>query len=137
METLAQKLGKRSNLDATLKYRHYRKLDYKLPKLSELPSIFAMSDLKLSLYVYSDVGSSWSLIAKFDNSAARLSQRPSNIVSNELRTWSKRLDSTYNYRDIVLEEIKCMVGKHENLWKSNDYDLDFMLPYLSRNRYKA
>ena len=77
------------------------------------------------------------MIAKFDNSAARSSQRPSEIVSNELRTWSKRLDSTYNYRDIVLEEIKCMVGKNENLWNSKDYDLDFMLPYLFRNRYKV
>lgn len=77
------------------------------------------------------------MIAKFDHRAAWLSQRPSETGAKELRAWSKRLDTTYNYRDIVLEEIKCMVGKHENLWKSKDYDLDFMLPYLFRNRYKV
>ncbi|KAI4680009.1 uncharacterized protein J4E88_005899 [Alternaria novae-zelandiae] len=137
METLTQKLSKRSNLDVTLKYRHYRKLNYKLPKLSELPSVFAKSDLNLSLYVYPVVGSSWYLIAKFDHRAAWLSQRPSETGAKELRAWSKRLDSTYDYREIVLAEIKNMVGKHENLWKSNDYDLDFMLPYLFRNLYKV
>jgi len=63
METLAQKLSKRSNLDVTLKYRHYRKLNYKLPKLSELPSVFAKSDLNLSLYVYPVVGASCKLPA--------------------------------------------------------------------------
>ncbi|KAI4625508.1 hypothetical protein J4E80_002639 [Alternaria sp. BMP 0032] len=133
METLAQKLSKRSNLDVTLKYRHYRKLNYKLPKLSELPSVFAKSDLNLSLYVYPVVGSSWYLIAKFDHRAAWLSQRPSETGAKELRAWSKRLDTTYNYRDIVLEEIKCMVEKHENLWNSKDYDLDFMLPIAYRS----
>jgi len=37
----------------------------------------------------------------------------------------------------VLAEIKNMVGKHENLWKSKDCDLNFMLPYLFRNRCKV
>ncbi|KAI4632535.1 uncharacterized protein J4E87_002008 [Alternaria ethzedia] len=137
METLAQKLSKRSNIDVTLKYRHYRKPNYELPKLRELPSVFAKSDLNLSLYVYPVVGSSWYLIAKFDHRAAWLSQRPSETGAKELRAWSKRLDSTYDYREIVLAEIKNMVGKHENHWKSKDYDLDFMLPYLFRNLYKV
>ena len=77
------------------------------------------------------------MIAKFDLRAAWSSQRPSETGANDLRASSWRLDSMYDYRGIVLAEIKNMVGKHENLWKSKDYDLDFMLPYLFRNRYKV
>ncbi|KAI4949084.1 hypothetical protein J4E91_005547 [Alternaria rosae] len=153
MEILAQEFSKRSNLSVTLKYRHYKKPDHKCPKLRKLPSVFAKSGLNLSLYVYPVVGSTCKLpaamsleneltvgighlISRFDTITAWQSQGPTEFVSNYLRTLSKRLDSTYDCRKIMLEEIKSMVGKHENLWKSKDNDLDFMLPYLFRNRYK-
>lgn len=153
MEMLAQEFSKRSNLSVTLKYRHYKKPDHKCPKLHKLPSVFAKSGLKLSLYVYPVVGSICKLpaamsleneltvrighlISRFDTITTWQSQGPTEFVSNYSRTLSKRLDSTYDCRKIMLEEIKSMVGKHENLWKSKDNDLEFMLPYLFRNRYK-
>ncbi|KAH6870645.1 hypothetical protein BKA58DRAFT_440186 [Alternaria rosae] len=114
MEILAQEFSKRSNLSVTLKYRHYKKPDHKCPKLRKLPSMFAKSGLNLSLYVYPVVGSTWHLISRFDTITAWQSQGPTEFVSNYSRTLSKRLDSTYDCRKIMLEEIKSMVGKHEN-----------------------
>lgn len=76
------------------------------------------------------------MIARSDQLAAALSQRNNEAGSHLLKTLSWRLDRAYSCRKEELREIKRMVGKNENLWKSQDDTVDFMLPYLYRYRYR-
>jgi hypothetical protein len=75
------------------------------------------------------------MIAQFDCIAAEMSQKPTETSSNALRDVPKRFYLSYVVREHWIKEIGRIVGENENLWKSEENSVEFMLPYLYRSRY--